>query len=79
MKYSIDRFEGETAVLIPCGTAEEKFIDVPKNQLPVGIKCGSILECINDEYRICEAETQNARNKNTALLNKLKNKKRDKK
>lgn len=55
-EYSIDRFEGEIAVLENRKTKEIK--KVPKNQLPDNMKEGNIIEEINGKYMYNEEKTQ---------------------
>lgn len=55
-EYSIDRFEGEIAVLENRKTKEIK--KVSKNQLPDNMKEGNIIEEINGKYMYNEEKTQ---------------------
>ncbi|SDJ26334.1 DUF3006 domain-containing protein [Alteribacillus bidgolensis] len=79
-KYTIDRFEGELAVLLHSGD-ETVQKDVLKSQLPDGVKQGDVLEIIfkdNDTVKkavIKEDETESKKAKAKSLLEKLKNKK----
>lgn len=78
-KYTIDRFEGERAVLL---YRQDESIEVVKHksELPVGISKGDILFIeFNEESNIVSAEilkdeTEQARKMATDLINKLKNK-----
>lgn len=78
-KYTIDRFEGELAVLL-LREDETKQLDIPRNQLPLGAKEGDILFLkLNHDGTVIKAEvlrgeTETARNKAEDLLQKLLNK-----
>lgn len=76
MKAVIDRFEGDYAVLL-VGDAEEKR-DVPRNQLPPGAKEGSWLFVRADGYELDPKGEKQQREKIENLLQKLKNKNKDK-
>ncbi len=63
MKFTIDRFEGDFAVVeLPCG----KMIDCPKALLPDNAKEGSVISISVDE-----AATSEKLKKNTERMNKL--------
>ena len=49
-EYTIDRFEGEIAILENRKTKE--FIEIDKNKLPNNIKEGMILQKVNDNFII---------------------------
>ncbi|MBM7551682.1 DUF3006 domain-containing protein [Thalassobacillus pellis] len=75
-KYTIDRFEGELAVLLEKGN-ESIQKDVPKRYFPDDISEGDLVEEQQDgsfRYSVLKEETFEARNKAEALLEKLKNK-----
>lgn len=76
MKAVIDRFEGDYAVLL-VGDAEEKR-DVPRNQLPPGAKEGSWLIVRAGGYDLDPEGEKQQRKKIENLLQKLKNKNKDK-
>lgn len=44
MRYSIDRFEGETAVLV----SEQDELHIPLHALPEGVRPGDLLERPDD-------------------------------
>ncbi len=57
MKYSVDRFENNLAILEDINTKEKK--EVPLAELPTPLKEGSILTFKDSEYIIdSEEETQ---------------------
>jgi hypothetical protein len=61
MFYSIDRFEGDFAVLI-ADDGENRPIPVPRNQLPPEVREGSILtQEAGGMYRFHPEETQRRR------------------
>ncbi|SDH33804.1 DUF3006 domain-containing protein [Alteribacillus bidgolensis] len=79
-KYTIDRFEGELAVLLLSGN-ETVQKDVPKEQLPDGVQEGDVIKIKwMDDGTVKEAtfnkeETESRKEKAKSLLEKLKNKK----
>lgn len=68
MKAIIDRFEGVYAV---CETENKEYINIPKSELPQGIKEGDILNCINDKWNIDTATTKERKEKIRNKLNRL--------
>ncbi|WP_349407922.1 DUF3006 domain-containing protein [Pseudalkalibacillus sp. SCS-8] len=77
-KYTVDRFEGDLAVLLD-RSDETKQKDVPLHYLPKDVKVGDIVEeklLINGKpsYQILKEETDEAMEKAENLLNKLKKK-----
>ena len=58
MKYTIDRFEGEFAVL---EDENRNMIDVPKALLPEEAKEGDVLILSNDLYLVDQEETMRRR------------------
>ncbi|MGJ9460275.1 DUF3006 domain-containing protein [Oceanobacillus sp. CF4.6] len=78
-KYTIDRFEGNIAVLLLRANESEQ-IDVPRDQLPASAKEGDILDVqLNVENKvinasILEKETETAKRKAENLLQKILNK-----
>lgn len=78
-KYTVDRFEGEFAVLL-LSSDESVQKDVPKDQLPNDVKEGDIIEVsFNVDGTVKEAmikreETISRKEKAQSLLEKLKSK-----
>ena len=68
MKAIIDRFEGVYAV---CETENKEYINIPKSELPQGIKEGDVLNCINDKWNIDTATTKERKEKIRNKLNRL--------
>ena len=68
-EYSVDRFEGEYAVLENRKTNEIK--NVKKDMLPENIKEGSILQYVNGKYTYNEELTKDETNKIKDKMNKL--------
>ena len=68
MKAIIDRFEGVYAV---CETENKEYINIPKSELPQGIKEGDVLNCINDKWNIDTATTKERKEKIKSKLNSL--------
>ena len=68
-EYSVDRFEGEYAVLENRKTNEIK--NVKKDMLPENIKEGSILQYVNGKYTYNEERTQEEVNRIQDKMNKL--------
>ena len=68
MKAIIDRFEGVYAV---CETENKEYINIPKSELPQGIKEGDILNCINDKWNIDTVATKERKEKIKSKLNSL--------
>lgn len=75
-KYTIDRFEGDLAVLL-LRKDETIMIDVPRSQLPSNVKVGDILEVhFNSNRKIEKAvilkdETNAAKKTADDLLKKI--------
>ncbi len=75
-RYTIDRFEGDVAVLL-VREDESQQIDLPREQLPKGAKEGDILEVeLSADNKVVNAkvlnkETNTARKKAENLLQKL--------
>ena len=68
-EYSVDRFEGEYAVLENRKTNEIK--NVKKDVLPQNIKEGSILQYVNGKYTYNEELTKEETNRIQDRMNKL--------
>ena len=68
-EYSVDRFEGEYAILENRKTNEIK--NVKKDMLPENIKEGSILQCINGKYTYNEELTKEETKRIQDKMNKL--------
>ena len=68
-EYSVDRFEGEYAVLENRKTNEIK--QVKKDMLPENIKEGSILQYVNGKYTYNEELTKEETNRIQDKMNKL--------
>ena len=68
-EYSVDRFEGEYAVLENRKTNELK--QVKRDMLPTNIKEGSILQCVNGKYMYNEELTKEETNRIQDRMNKL--------
>ena len=68
-EYSVDRFEGEYAVLENRKTNEIK--NVKKDMLPENIKEGSILQYVNGKYTYNEELTKEEKNRIQDRMNKL--------
>ena len=68
-EYSVDRFEGEYAVLENRKTNETK--NVKKDMLPENIKEGSILQYVNGKYTYNEELTKEENNRIQDRMNKL--------
>lgn len=75
-KYTIDRFEGNKAVLL-LRKDESVQMDVPRNQLPEEVVEGDILEMVFDsdmnivKVNILVEETKSARKQASDLLKKI--------
>lgn len=68
-EYSVDRFEGEYAILEDRKTKEMK--QVRRDMLPQNIEEGSILQCVNDKYINNEELTNQERERIKDKMNKL--------
>ena len=68
-EYSVDRFEGEYAVLENRKTNELK--QVKRDMLPANIKEGSILQCVNGKYMYNEELTKEETNRIQDRMNKI--------
>ena len=68
-EYSVDRFEGEYAVLENRKTNELK--QVKRDMLPTNIKEGSILQCVNGKYMYNEELTKEETNRIQDRMNKI--------
>lgn len=68
-EYSVDRFEGEYAVLENRKTNELK--QVKRDMLPANIKEGSILQCVNGKYMYNEELTKEETKRIQDRMNKL--------
>ena len=68
IKVIIDRFEGIYAV---CETENKEYINIPKSELPQGIKEGDVLNCINDKWNIDTVATKERKEKIKSKLNSL--------
>ena len=68
-EYSVDRFEGEYAILENRKTNEVK--NVKKDMLPENIKEGSILQYVNGKYTYNEELTKEENNRIQDRMNKL--------
>lgn len=67
-EYSIDRFEGEQAILID---RDQKTITVLKNLLPAGAAEGDVLLFDGVQYHIDQALTEQRRAEVKQLISKL--------
>ncbi|MFD2705211.1 DUF3006 domain-containing protein [Salibacterium lacus] len=78
-QYTVDRLEGELAVLLPAGD-ENIQRKVPTKQLPEDLKEGDVVEveCNENgtlrEITINHQETENRKQKAQSIFQKLKNK-----
>ncbi|MYL34305.1 DUF3006 family protein [Pontibacillus yanchengensis] len=74
MKYTIDRFEGDKAILLQKGD-ETKSIEVNLNQLPNEAKQGDIVNLTETEdnfiIEILEEETANRKKQMNDMLERL--------
>lgn len=70
--YTLDRFEGEKAVLLLKGDESVEKV-LARDELPEGAKEGDIIDL--DSHTILKKETEDARKHAQSLLEKLKNKK----
>ena len=68
-EYTIDRFEGNKAVLENRKTGKMK--NVEKDKLPKEIKEGSILNCINEKYFLNQEKTKEVEKNIENKFNKL--------
>ena len=68
-EYSVDRFEGEYAILENRKTNEIK--NVKRDMLPENIKEGSILQYVNGKYTYNEELTKEETNRIQEKMNKL--------
>ncbi len=71
MHYSIDRFEGDVAVLID---EQETVCNVPCTQLPDGAKAGDMLRFEDGRYLPDDEATRARREQILRLQNKLRQK-----
>ena len=67
-RYIIDRFEGDVAVL---EHEDRSFSDVPKANLPAGVKAGDCLICDNGTWSIDADETAARAARIAAKMDKL--------
>ncbi|SFP72904.1 DUF3006 domain-containing protein [Salibacterium halotolerans] len=78
-KYTVDRLEGELAILLPAGDESIKK-EILTKQLPAGLKEGDVIEveCNGDgivrEAVVNYQETKYRKQKAQSTLQKLKNK-----
>ncbi len=68
-RYTVDRFEGDIAVIENRDTGE--MININKNDLPNGIHEGSILKINNGKYEIDLEEEKNIEQRIKDKMNKL--------
>ncbi len=68
-KFTVDRFEGDIAVLENRDTGE--MININKNDLPQDAKEGSILRLNNNKYEIDVEEQKEVENRIKDKMNKL--------
>lgn len=68
-EFTIDRFEGDFAVLENRNTG--KMIDVKKENLPENVKEGDILDKINGKYTVNEEKTLEAKERIKDKMKKL--------
>ncbi len=71
MLYSIDRFEGDIAVMID---EQQGTHDVPCSLLPEGAKAGDMLRFENERYVLDDAAARARREQILRLQNKLRRK-----
>lgn len=67
-EFTVDRFEGNIAVLENRKTGEMQNIE--KSKLPTNVKEGSILKCINQKYLLDDSQTKNVEER---IKNKMDN------
>ena len=70
MKWVIDRFEGETAVLENIKTMEN--LDFPRSELPDGIKEGDVLSQVDGVWSREIAETNDRASSIRARFDRMK-------
>ena len=68
MRVIIDRFESVYAV---CETEDKEYINIPKSELPKGIKEADVVCCIDSEWHIDETTTRERKEKIKNKLNSL--------
>ena len=68
-EFTIDRFEGDFAVLENRNTG--KMIDVKKENLPENVKEGDILDKINGKYTLNKEKTLETKNRIKDKMQKL--------
>lgn len=68
MKYIIDRFENGFAI---CEDENKKMTEIKKDDLPLNIKEGDVINLIDGKFSIDSEETKKRRKDNFSLLNKL--------
>ena len=71
MKYAVDRIEGDIVVLQDLESKEMSEVEL--SLLPEGIKDGTILSFINDEYTIDLSDEEERRKRILEKMNRLKN------
>lgn len=71
MLYSIDRFEGNIAVLID---EKEVAVSIPRAQLPAGAKAGDMLRFEDGLYHLDDDAARARREQILQLQNKLRRK-----
>ena len=73
MKYTVDRIEGDIAVL---ENEDERRVKVKMSLLPEGVREGSCLSEENGVFRLDEASAEALRRKHYMLQQRMKRKKR---
>ena len=73
MKYTVDRIEGDIAVL---ENEDERRVKVKMSLLPEGVREGSCLSEENGAFRLDEASAEALRRKHYMLQQRMKRKKR---
>lgn len=68
MKVIVDRFEGEYAL---CEKEDRTMMDVPKKDLPVGVKEGDVLVIGDGSIIIDSSETERRKENINKMMDKL--------
>ena len=68
MKYVVDRFEGEFAIL---EKSDGTLIEIPKGNIPKGVVEGDVLIKFNNIYIVDKEETDKLKREINELMDKL--------
>ena len=68
MKGIIDRFEGDYAVVEWDG---RQMKDIPRRDLPAGLKEGDVIRVLDGEYVFDKQETERIKRETTTMFDKL--------